>query len=636
MSRIAILTVALAVPAGALGASGSPAGSGPAQREAVWEWTGVPRVVAIGDLHGSYDKLVRLIDSAGLVDTGLAWSGGADHLVVAGDFLDRGSGGREIMDLLRQLQQEAIASGGRVHVLLGNHEVMNLMRDTRYVSPAAFLDFSDEETKEDRRAGWRSYSRSRVGQAGFAQIRRDFQQLYPEGFFGRQRAFELDGEYGAWLATLPAIVKIDGVLYVHAGLTEDFAALGVDGINRRVLDALRRHVELRAELENAGVLPSHYDMTEVFRTASQIAGRSGHRWNETARELRDSTVDEVLGARGPLWYRGTALEDERIERQTLEKVLELLDARAMVIAHTYTGGNKITSRFHGKLYRVDHGILDSSRPLALVVERGSMLVLDAMSGETLAPERELPTGHSLLATHAGLSEEQRADLLRAGEVTYSVELGRGSSRPRLLVLEGNGARARGIFKTVETPIDAPAADRYQHEVAAYALDRALGLDMVPFTLTRSIEGSEGSLQSWIEGAVDREAAAAYALELYESATTRGQLARAEVFDALIGNSSRGPDDVLLMVNDEKLYLVDHSRAFSTSTEVSWNGATAHLLEPELTGSLRQLDRATLVRELGSLLEDEQIDAILTRRDAILHRLEDGVPRVGVGAAVAAD
>ena len=313
MRRIAILTVALATPAGALLTSAYAAEPQPAQREAIWEWAGVPRVVAIGDLHGSHNKLVRLIESAGLINAELDWSGGADHLVVAGDFLDRGPGGREIMDLLRRLQREAGASGGRVHVLLGNHEVMNLMRDTRYVSAAAYLDFAGEEDRAERRAAWRSYSRSRMGEAGLAQIRRDFQQRYPEGFFGRRRAFELDGEYGAWLTTLPAVVKIDGVLYVHGGLTEDFAALGVDGINHRVLEALRRHLELRAELEDAGVLPSHLDMSEIFAAVSRVADRPRNRWAETARKLRNSTLDEALGARGPLWYRGTALEDERID-----------------------------------------------------------------------------------------------------------------------------------------------------------------------------------------------------------------------------------------------------------------------------------------------------------------------------------
>ena len=626
-----LLTTALS----ALPASADPAMED-AQRQAIWEWTGVSRVVAIGDLHGSYDKLVRLIQSAGLVDGDLSWSGGTDHLVVAGDFLDRGPGGREIMDLLQHLEGDAAAAGGRVHVLLGNHEAMNLMRDTRYVSPAGFLAFAPDETKAERRTGWRSYSNSRLGEAGLAELRRDFQRHYPEGFFARQRMFGLDGLYGAWLVTRPALVKIDGVLYVHGGLTEDFAALGVDGINRRVLDALRRYLELRDELEEAGVLGRHLGTAGIFTAASEIAERRNHRWAEKAAALRDSARDEALGGSGPLWYRGSALEDERIERRNLENVLALLDAEAMVIAHTYTGGNKITTRFHGKLYRVDHGILDSSRPLALVVERDTTMVLDGLNGETLEPQSELPMGRSLLATHADLSDEECADLLRGGNVTHSVELGRGSSRPRLLVLERRGGRARAIFKTVEREVDATTADRYQHEVAAFALDRILGLEMVPLTVVRSIDGSEGSLQSWVEGAVDREAAEAYALGLYETEATRCQLARAAVFDALIGNADRQPDDVLLMVDDQKLYLIDHSQAFSTSTEMAWRGPACSALASDLADRLRGLDRLTLARALGSLLGADQIDAILARRDVILDRWENGSGMAEASAVIVAD
>ncbi len=160
--------------------------------------------------------------------------------------------------------------------------------------------------------------------------------------------------------------------------------------------------------------------------------------------------------------------------------------------------------------------------------------------------------------------------------------------------------------------------------------------MVPQTVVRSIEGRAGSLQSWVEGAVDREAAQAYALDVYESGATRGQLARAELFDALIGNPGRQPNDVLLMVDDKKVFLVDHSKAFTTSTDVSWNGATAELLAPELTDRLRQLDRATLVRDLGALLAAEQIDAILARRDVILDRLEATAGRAEASAALVAD
>ena len=342
---------------------------------------------------------------------------------------------------------------------------------------------------------------------------------------------------------------------------------------------------------------------------------------QTAAAFLESTASPILGAGGPLWYRGTSLEDERIELAILERSLELLDADRMVVAHTPTGGNRITTRFHGRLYRVDHGIASSQRPLALVVERDSPQVLDAENGLTVLPVRELPTGRSLLASSTGLDASRRRSLLRSGPVTYSVELGRGSSRPRLVLLERNGSRVRGVFKTVQQRIDETVADRFQHEVAAYVLDQILGLGMVPFTVEREIDGETGSLQAWIEDAVDHAAAMDYELDLYEGEATARQLARAELFDALIGNTDRKPSDVLCLLKGERVFLIDHSKAFSTVTEVAWRPSPEGAPDPILVSRLRDLDHRVLDRKLGKLLDEEQIEAVLARRDRILDRLE---------------
>lgn len=84
-------------------------------------------VVAIGDIHGAYGSLTRLLIANQLVDEQLHWSAGTTHLVSLGDLLDRGPKSKQVMDLLIRLQVEAEAAGGKVHVLLGNHEAMNLM-----------------------------------------------------------------------------------------------------------------------------------------------------------------------------------------------------------------------------------------------------------------------------------------------------------------------------------------------------------------------------------------------------------------------------------------------------------------------------------------------------------------------------
>ncbi len=605
----------------ALLALGAQVAANPSERTAVWEWADVPKVVAVGDLHGSYDKLVQLLQSAELVDGELRWTGGETHLVAAGDLVDRGTGDRAVMDLLRRLQGESTSAGGQVHVLLGNHEAMNLLRDTRDVLPAACREFAAEVSKQDRRHALAS---ARSGKGNLrADAMRTFNQRFPAGFFARQRAFGLDGEYGSWLLRQPAVVKINDTVYLHGGLTEEFASLGVDGINRRVLDELRSHLEQREVLEDAGIITPVMRF-EALKTAARKAAdqrRLAPELRQAAQTLLESAETPILGSRGPLWYRGSSFEDERIEKSMLDRSLELLDAEAMVVAHSYTGGNRITTRFHGQLFRLDHGLHRSSRPLALVEEHGDRLVLDAVSRDLMVPVRETPNGVLHRPEVVATPDRELERFLATAPVTESRDLGRGGTRPRLVVLEKNGQRRRGIFKTVDEAGDAGAGeppDRYQHEVAAYRLDRELGLGLVPVTVLRKIDGTRGSLQLWVPGAVDQEAAEAYELDLYDNGTTDRQLALGEIFDALIGNGGREPSDVLCLVKGEQVFLIDHSEAFTQSPELPSRSAEhPFAMSPDLAAALAALDRRTLEAQLRDLLSGGQIEALLARRDKIL-------------------
>ena len=113
----------------------------PARGE-VYAWDNEQRIVAIGDVHGAYEAFVELLQTNDLIDDQLNWRGGNTHMVNVGDLLDRGAQSRKVMDLLIKLQPQAEKAGGRVHVLLGNHELMNLTGDLRDVSAeelAAFM-----------------------------------------------------------------------------------------------------------------------------------------------------------------------------------------------------------------------------------------------------------------------------------------------------------------------------------------------------------------------------------------------------------------------------------------------------------------------------------------------------------------
>ncbi len=617
MTLVAVLTLPAVAPPGATAA---------AERQDPGTWTGVSRVIAVGDLHGSYDKAIRLLQAADLLDEDLRWIGGAQHLVVVGDFVDRGVGDRALMDLFRQLQPESEAAGGRVHVLLGNHEVMALMRDHRYVNAESYRAWADEEKKADRGAAWRIFSKSATGKAGGAPTRDEFEEKFPPGYFARQKSLDRAGEYGQWLLGLPTTVKINDVVFVHGGVTFETAALGVDEINRQLQAVLRRHLEAREVLENQGVVTPLMDFGEIFRIGAQGVARS----DRLSRPLRgavqalyDSARSPLLGETGPLWYRGGSFEDERIEGDMLTRALELMDAKAIVVAHSPTQSNRITSRFHGQLFRVDHNISGSEDLQALVVESEEIMVLDASNGKTIEAMSEPPTGRFDPRAAAEMPDSVLQEFLTQAEIVGSRDLGRGTTRPRLLQLKMGGRERRGIFKTVENGENsgpAEATDRFQHEVAAYRLDRELGLNMVPATVIREIDGQRGSLQSWVEGAVDQEAAEAYDLELFDNDAMSRQLEQGEVFDALIGNFDRGPDDRLCPVNRDRLLLVDHSRAFSTSPELPGVEDNSLAVDPQLLAELRSLDRESLDELLGDLISDRQIEALLLRRDRILDRL----------------
>lgn len=89
----------------------------------------------LADTHGEFAILVALLKAQGIVDDKLVWSFGKGHLAVTGDMLDRGAHQLEILWLLYKLEGEARAAGGRVHIVLGNHEAMVLRGDERYLNP---------------------------------------------------------------------------------------------------------------------------------------------------------------------------------------------------------------------------------------------------------------------------------------------------------------------------------------------------------------------------------------------------------------------------------------------------------------------------------------------------------------------
>ena len=379
-----------------------------AEQVSEWEWTGVPRIVAMGDVHGHVDKLTAILQGTGILDSKLKWSGGTDHVVLCGDLVDRGPHDRALLDMLQRLQKEARKDGGWVHALPGNHDLMNLTRDFRFVSPESYHDFAKDERVEDRRDGWDVF---RQFSDDIPDDRKQavFDEQFPPGYFAHQQAFGGDGKYGSWLAKQPIVIKVNGIVFLHGGLTPEVAALGLEEINRQyqeslpvVFESIRVIAPVVAGVPNypnvAGAALYIVQNEEKVEEGDPERRRLPNYLVEAARQFLEQTQKVPYQTDGPLWYRGNSLKTEEEERTRFEQVLNLLDARAVMIGHTSTPTGLVTTRFEGRLYRGDVGMGSGRPPRAVVFQDGGPgTVYDPATNSYSTPQIERPEGTGALA-----------------------------------------------------------------------------------------------------------------------------------------------------------------------------------------------------------------------------------------------
>jgi len=162
------------------------------------------RLVAFADVHGDLEALVGVLRATQLIDENKEWIGGDTFLVQTGDLLDRGPDERAVVDLMLALAKQAEAAGGAIIQLNGNHEIMNVMGDLRYIPPKGFSDFQDVpgEVKD-----------------------------VPESVRGRIAAFLPGGPYARALATHGVIAAVNDSLFAHGGVSMNEVRYGIDRLN---------------------------------------------------------------------------------------------------------------------------------------------------------------------------------------------------------------------------------------------------------------------------------------------------------------------------------------------------------------------------------------------------------------------
>jgi len=294
----------------------------------------VERIVAVGDVHGAYDRFVEILQTAGVIDDRQRWSGGKTHLVQLGDAVDRGPDSRKVLDLLQRLERESQSAGGDVHALIGNHEVMRMLGDFRYVDEGEYRAFATADSESIRQ---------RVAQRVDEKEREQFLKTTPPGSVEMQLAFRPDGEYGKWLRTHDTVVKINGIVFLHGGISQAVSPMSCEEIN----DTVRR--ELTSDFEKTQSAP-----------LQSLAARED----------------------GPTWYRGLAQEPDTFA-PIVADILAKQNARAIVVAHTVTPTPRIRMRFDGKVFQMDTGM----QPAYVKGGRASALEIRGMQFTAIYTDR---------------------------------------------------------------------------------------------------------------------------------------------------------------------------------------------------------------------------------------------------------
>lgn len=253
-----------------------------------------PRVVAIGDVHGDLTATRRALRLAGAIDAEDRWIGDSLVVVQTGDQLDRGDEEQAILDLLEQLRAQAEAAGGALHILLGNHELMNVAGDLRYVTPGGFADF---EGIEGLRLDDPSLSRARPYERA------------------RRAAFRPGGPYARVLARRNTVVVVGDSVFVHGGVLPGHMPRGLADLER-----------INADVRQ------------------WIAGNTDGR----------AIAEPVLSPEGVVWTRVYAADDASV-CALLDEALSRLSAARMVVGHTVQASG-ITSGCDGRVWRIDVGM----------------------------------------------------------------------------------------------------------------------------------------------------------------------------------------------------------------------------------------------------------------------------------------
>eukprot|EP00271_Cylindrocystis_brebissonii_P002375 TRINITY_DN12957_c0_g1_i1.p1 TRINITY_DN12957_c0_g1~~TRINITY_DN12957_c0_g1_i1.p1 ORF type:complete len:692 (-),score=103.99 TRINITY_DN12957_c0_g1_i1:643-2718(-) len=324
------------------------------------------RVVAVGDLHGDWDKTRGALRLAGVLslDDEDQWVGGTAILVQVGDVLDRGGDEVAILSLLRHLNCQAQQQGGAVYQVHGNHETMNVAEDFRYVTEDGyhecdeFVRYCMDEHGGDWESAldswWRDSQLAKAEQKRQGETGRPWNSWMQSHRRGKARSmlFQVGGPLACELARHGVVLQINDTLFAHGGVLPHHVNYGLDRLNKE-LSRWMRGGEGGADGEAVSI------------PYMAMKGYDSVVWSRLySRESFESPMDR------------------RQACAALSAALDMAGVRRLVVGHTPQVGGA-NSECGGRVWRIDVGMssgIMSAPPQVLEIVGSTVRVLRSLSG----------------------------------------------------------------------------------------------------------------------------------------------------------------------------------------------------------------------------------------------------------------
>jgi hypothetical protein len=342
------------------------------------------RIIAIGDIHGNIDGFRSILKVTGLIDGHDKWIGGKTQLLQTGDYMDRGEHTRDVLDLLMALEPQAKDAGGRAFALLGNHEVMNLVGETRDASREIFATFADANSEKRRQEAWENYAKlgAQKKERGepiptvYAQTKEAWLTTHPVGYAEYKEAFSPKGKYGAWLRGKPMVTEVAGNIFMHAGINPAIVPSRLDDLNTQLRDEIKRMDQFVDQLIELKLATRDFTLQEILQVASGEIGLANARTAAAQAEGKEPDRKKLnvpllmeaqeimkvdswvsINPEGALWYRGLSTVKDDPAGGPFAVLLQKYGAKRFVTGHTPQAARSITVRFGGRAVLIDTGML---------------------------------------------------------------------------------------------------------------------------------------------------------------------------------------------------------------------------------------------------------------------------------------